>query len=246
MKDRKRKTIAFFSTIAFHVLAIFVLLLLGLTYPEPPPQEIGVEMNLGSLDGLGNALPGEPGGSDGYNIVANPQTDDESYATQSAEPTNITSKPATTINKPQTPVTNPAPTPAIDPNALYNKGKVNANGGGGQGTGQGSGIGQGNNGGGGTGTDLTGSGTSFSLGDRKAKSLTTPTTSTSEVGTVVVEIFVGRDGDVLRVKAGAKGTTISNEKVFRECEAAARSSKFSSKTDAVEEQKGTITYNFKR
>ena len=246
MKDKRRKTIALFSAIAFHVLAIFILLFLGLTYPDPPPPEMGVEMDMGSLTGVGNALKGDLGGSDANLSNASPQIDDDNVATQNSEPAPITAKPKTTTTKPKTQTPNPEPTPTIDPNALYNRGKVNNNAGNGQGTGQGGGVGQGNNGGGGSGTDATGSGTSFSLGGRSAKSLTRPTASTSETGTVVVEIFVDRNGNVLRAKAGIRGTTISSITILKQCETAARSSKFSPKADAAEEQKGTITYVFKR
>jgi hypothetical protein len=222
------------------------LLLLGLSYPEPPPPEIGVEMDYGSLTDAGNAMAGDLGGSDAENVTALPQNDDHNYVTQNTEPSPVTAKPKNTVTQPSTTVTNPEPVQTIDPNALFQKGKVKTGGGSGQGTGQGSGTGAGNNGGGGSGTDLTGSGTSFSLAGRTAKSLPLPATSTSDVGTIVVEIIVDRAGNVLRARAGVKGTTISNSTILKQCENAARTSKFSSKADAAEEQRGTITYIFKR
>ncbi|MDR1725224.1 MAG: hypothetical protein LBR28_02400, partial [Bacteroidales bacterium] len=224
-----------------------VLLLLGLSYPEPPPPEIGVEMDYGSLTDAGNAMAGDLGGSDAENATALPQNDDHNYVTQNTEPSPVTARPENTATQPSTPVTEPVQT--IDPNALFQKGKVKTGGGSGQGTGQGSGTGAGNNGGGGSGTDLTGSGTSFSLAGRNAKALPKPSSLTDEVGDVVVTIIVDRNGNVLRAEAGAKGTTISNSTILKQCENAARTSKFSSKADvvdAVEEQRGTITYKFVR
>jgi outer membrane biosynthesis protein TonB len=246
MKERKRKTLAMFTTIAFHALAVVVLLLLGLSYPEPPPSEIGVEMDYGSLTDVGNAMAGEVGGSDAENVATIPQTDDNNYVTQNTESSPITAKPKKPQQTTPKPVPNTESEQTIDPNALYNKGNVKTGSGSGQGTGSGSGTGAGNNGGGGSGMDLAGSGTSFSLSGRNAKSLIRPATSTSEGGTIVIEIIVDREGNVLRAKAIAKGTTITNATLYHQCEIAAKSSKFSPKADAAEEQRGTITYIFTR
>lgn len=150
---------------------------------------------------------------------------------------------------------------AINPNALYKKGKVTVGAGtgngiaGGNGTGNGQGMGNGlgtgigsgnGTGGGGTGSDYSGSGTSFSLLGRGSKNLGVPSSKTDEVGSIVVAIWVDPEGKVTRVRAGERGTTISNKALWKQCENAAMKSKFSANANAPEEQKGTITYKFRR
>ena len=71
-----------------------------------------------------------------------------------------------------------------------------------------------------------------------------PSASNNTPGKIVVEIFVDKEGNVVRAKAGVKGTTISNTNLYRKCEQAARKCKFAADPSAPEEQKGTITYRF--
>lgn len=85
---------------------------------------------------------------------------------------------------------------------------------------------------------------SFDLSGRTARSIPRPSSNFTESGTVVVTIFINREGNVTRVISGAKGTTTSNSSLRILAEQAARKAKFSPKFDAPEEQKGTITYVF--
>ncbi|MDR1006087.1 MAG: hypothetical protein LBL74_04410 [Bacteroidales bacterium] len=244
--EQKRRIIALAITIAFFGLLISALLLMGLRYPEPPPPEMGVEMDMGSLTDVGNAIAGEKGGSDANTAVATPPSDEDNVATQNTEPAPLTAKPQIKKIESTKPQTKPDPAPVIDPNASFKKGMVKTGSGNGQGKGQGSGTGDGNNGGGGTGNDMTGSGVSFfSLAGRTVNRLPQPTKSISEKGIVVVTIYVNRDGKVIRANAGGRGTDIPNKTIWKICEQAALQSKFSPKPDAPEEQKGTITYKIK-
>ena len=52
-KDTKRKLIGIGASIAFHGLVVALLLILGLRYPDPPPPELGVEMDLGEFSDIG-------------------------------------------------------------------------------------------------------------------------------------------------------------------------------------------------
>ena len=67
---------------------------------------------------------------------------------------------------------------------------------------------------------------------------------TDEEGKIVVSITVDQNGNVTKAVAGVKGTTCSNQKLWKICEKAALSSKFDAKSDAAIEQKGEITYVF--
>ena len=87
-------------------------------------------------------------------------------------------------------------------------------------------------------------GIGFELGDRTAKLLPRPKSSIQEAGKVIVDIKVDKYGNVTWAKAGARGSTITNQTQFKEAEAAAYKAKFSVDVKAVGEQKGTITYNF--
>lgn len=214
------------------------------------------EMDLGELkDKGGNAMAGKSGGSDGGPIPTHQIA---------AGNGNILSKEVLVATTKGGIASNDATSEeeeAINPNALYKKGKVNSGAGtgtglaGGNGTGtgqgmgngQGTGIGSGNgSGGGGTGSDYSGSGTSFSLLGRGSKNLGVPSSKTEEVGSIVVTIWVNPEGDVTRAVAGARGTTIGNKLLWKQCELAATKSKFSANSNAPEEQKGTITYKFRR
>ena len=89
-----------------------------------------------------------------------------------------------------------------------------------------------------------GGGPSFDLGGRGAKSLPHPSKDgVTEEGTIVIDIWVDRDGRVQNAKIG-KGTTITNTRMRQEAVNAAKSSVFAPDKDAAELQKGTITYYY--
>ncbi|MEI6821842.1 MAG: energy transducer TonB [Bacteroidota bacterium] len=149
-------------------------------------------------------------------------------------------------------------------NKIGNQGDLNGNansknytkGGGsgtGQGTGNGSGTGPGNGSGSGGGTGSgTGPGTgpgkgpgiSFSLTGRTNKVLPHPSYNSKNNGTVVVKIWVNKNGVVTRVQAGVSGTTTTDLMLWKQAEEAAQKSTFSGDPNAPEEQTGTITYRF--
>ena len=97
----------------------------------------------------------------------------------------------------------------------------------------------------GSGGDGVGGGPSFSLAGRGAKSWGKISSSSEQVGNVVVEIKVDKDGNVIEAKAGQRGTTLWDSNLWRECEQAVRKSKFTANPDAPEVQKGTVTYIFR-
>ena len=241
-KNNKRTLVSVIVTILFHGAVLLLLFAMGLKYPDPPPPEQGVLMDIGDLIGEGNALIGEKGGSDEQASIHETSSSEENYVAQNSEESTIVTKKSETPKKKQETTEE-----TINPNALFRKGKVKSEDGGGIGQGQGSGIGQGKGtGGGGTGYDLSGSGTTFSLEGRGSKSLSIPPSKTDEVGSIVVSIWVDQAGKVTRAVAGARGTTIDNRSLWRHCESAASRSKFSENPNAPFEQKGTITYKFRR
>lgn len=95
-----------------------------------------------------------------------------------------------------------------------------------------------------TGQGGSGNGISFSLGGRGSLFLEKPTATFREQGTVVVSIWVDRDGAVQKAQVSAKGTTVLDQNLRKIAVDAARNSTFAKDPTAIEEQRGTITYNF--
>lgn len=89
-----------------------------------------------------------------------------------------------------------------------------------------------------------GNGISFSLGGRGSKYLDKPSANFKEQGTVVVDIWVNRQGVVAKAQVKSKGTTVLDPDLRRIAVDAAKNSTFSEDPSAGELQRGSITYNF--
>lgn len=240
-KETQRKLIGIGVSIAVHGLAISLLLILGLRYPDPPPPELGVEMDLGEFSDIGADTEHAAEGGEDVSLGETIPDEEVGEVTQDAEDVPLVSKKTENKQKKpkQEPVAKPKENkePEINQNALFKGGRVKKGSGGDAGEGKGDGKGSGGDG--------AGSGTSFSLAGRGAKSLGKPSSTSKETGSVVVEIRVNQDGDVVSAKAVLRGTTLLDTNIWRLCEQAAKKSKFAANHDAPEVQKGTITYIFK-
>ncbi|MCI6645865.1 MAG: hypothetical protein MSH09_07765 [Bacteroidales bacterium] len=236
------KLIGLIVSIVAHGLLILCLLLMGLRYPDPPPPELGVEMDMGEFSDVGTDSEHAAEGGEDLSSESSYANDDNNELTQQSEDVPLVSKktPSPTKNKkkPKDNVKPQSEETKVDQNALFTKGRVKKGSGGSTGVGEGSGKGSGGEGG--------GSGISFSLAGRGSKSLPGPTATSPENGNIVVEIRVDQEGNVVFAKAGARGTTLWEDKnLWRRCEQAAKKSKFTAKPDAPELDPGTITYIFR-
>lgn len=235
------KLIGLIVSIVAHGLLILCLLLMGLRYPDPPPPELGVEMDMGEFSDVGTDSEHAAEGGEDLSSESSYANDDNNELTQQSEDVPLVSKktPSPTKNKkkPKDNVKPQSEETKIDQNALFTKGRVKKGSGGSTGVGEGSGKGSGGEGG--------GSGISFSLAGRGKKSLPEPTATSSENGSIVVEIRVDQEGNVVFAKAVWKGTTLGDKNLWRLCEQAAKDSKFTAKPDAPELQPGKITYIFR-
>lgn len=235
------KLIGLIVSIVAHGLLILCLLLMGLRYPDPPPPELGVEMDMGEFSDVGTDSEHAAEGGEDLSSESSYANDDNNELTQQSEDVPLTSKktPSPTKNKkkPKDNVKPQSEETKIDQNALFTKGRVKKGSGGSTGVGEGSGKGSGGEGG--------GNGISFSLAGRGSKSLPLPTATSSENGSIVVEIRVDQEGNVVFAKAVWKGTTLTDTNLWRRCEQAAKKSKFTAKPDAPELDPGTITYIFR-
>lgn len=232
------KLIGLIVSIVAHGLLILCLLLMGLRYPDPPPPELGVEMDMGEFSDVGTDSEHAAEGGEDLSSESSYANDDNNELTQQSEDVPLTSKktPSPTKNKkkPKDNVKPQSDETKVDQNALFTKGRVKKGSGGSTGVGEGSGKGSGGEGG--------GSGISFSLEGRGSKSLPEPTATSSVNGKIVVEIKVDQEGNVVSAKAGLRGTTLWDTNLWRRCEQAAKKSKFTENSDAPELQRGTITY----
>ncbi|ADY52476.1 outer membrane transport energization protein TonB [Pseudopedobacter saltans DSM 12145] len=153
--------------------------------------------------------------------------------------------------------TNTAPTqntetkeskPVVNQNALY-KGKKS------QGTGQGDGTGDeaGNQGkvlgdplaNNYDGTGSGNGGVALSIASRRFVASPVIKDDGQKSGKVVVEIRVDKNGNVIAAKAGARGTTLTDNDLWDKCERAALGSRFNTLDSAPDTQIGYITFNFK-
>ena len=237
------KLIGLIVSIVAHGLLILCLLLMGLRYPDPPPPELGVEMDMGEFSDVGTDLEHAAEGGEDLSSESSYANDDNNELTQQSEDVPLTSKktPSPTKNKkkPKDNVKPQSDETKVDQNALFTKGRVKKGSGGSTGVGEGSGKGSGGEGG--------GSGISFFLEGRGSNApLPKPTATATKDGNIAVEIKVDQEGNVVSAKAGVRGTTLWDTNLFRRCEQAAKKSKFTAKPDAPELQKGTITYKFFR
>ena len=235
------KLIGLIVSIVAHGLLILCLLLMGLRYPDPPPPELGVEMDMGEFSDVGTDSEHAAEGGEDLSSEGSYANDDNNELTQQSEDVPLVSKktPSPTKNKkkPKDNVKPQSEETKIDQNALFTKGRVKKGSGGSTGVGEGSGKGSGGEGG--------GSGISFSLAGRGSKSLPGPTATSPENGNIVVEIRVDQEGNVVFAKAGVRGTTLWDTNLWRRCEQAAKKSKFTANPDAPELQGGKITYIFR-
>lgn len=235
------KTKGVIGTIMFHaaILLCFIFLF-GFSTPLPLPGdqgvEIGTEVNLGNSDqGFGYIQPLELA-ENAENVKKQPS--DGSYMSQNSDDApkiNNTSKnPSDNEKKQQT----------INQKALYPGNKKNISN---QGVASGTGD-QGNPDGNPKSNNYIGNpgtgGIDFDLKGRKFMYLQTFKNPTDEEGKVVVSVTVDKVGNVTKAVAGVKGTTCSNQILWKSCQKAALQSKFSANPDASIEQKGTITYIF--
>ena len=89
-----------------------------------------------------------------------------------------------------------------------------------------------------------GDGISFSLGGRGSKFLDKPSANFKEQGTVKVDIWVDRNGNVIKAAVNRKGTNIIEPAMHQIAINAAKNSTFAKDSNAAELQRGSITYNF--
>ena len=269
--ENTNKPLALVFTIAFHgIIAAFLFLIIFHT-PIPPYPQVGggggLEVNFGnSQDGMGNNLTEQyldvntqdlskvQNKTDDNNMLTDQNGEDVSIVDRKNPDKKVENKTIIKIND-----------PVVNPKAMYkgnrsgnegetgkqgNQGNINGDPNvknhygipGGTGNGSGGGDGDGNGPGKGPGNSKP----DYSLKGRKIINSIPPKIDKNfkKEGKVVVDIKVDKNGNVIWAEPGSRGTTTSDPTLFKCAKEAALKWKFDIKNNAVEEQKGTITFNF--
>lgn len=262
-KDNVR---AIIGTAIFHGVLLLWFLFFGLSTPLPLPEEEGVLVTLGYQDqGMGTVQPlsaAPPPAS----VPSRPASAPESVATQATEESVSLpeSRPEARVERPRPEVqprqeqnqppretvqeTPPEPPkPQVDPRALFPGADQRTTSQQNQGTTAEAGN-QGNPQGtiGANTYEGSGSGPQWSLAGRRPNLLPEPDYTTQAQGRVVVNITVNRNGQVIRATPGARGSTTTDQTLYRLAQEAALRARFDVQLEAAEEQTGTITYTFIR
>ena len=239
--DRKAGIVV---TVVFHIALLLVFMLMSLKPPYPPAPQLGVEVNLGDSETGSGEIQPENSASTPTQTSAAPKSSNERVITQNTEQTvNMGKVTKTTQTQPQ----EVKEEPKTDSRYMFSSDKIKSNGGS-QGitTGPGDqGVKNGNpNATNYTGVHGNGNTPSYKLDGRKSKSLPTPSYDANEQGTVVVKIWVDKNGRVTAAEPGAKGSTTSNARLQSLAYQAAMKSSFDVNADAPDIQVGYITYVF--
>lgn len=239
----KDKNTGIIITILFHSGLLVIFMLMSLKPPYPPLPQIGVEVNLGnSEDGMGDVQPEELAASK----ASMPQpsaSNNQKLATQSTEESmNLSQKQKAQSNQVPSEVKTEQ---TADKRFIYNANKANK--GGSQGDGKNPGD-KGNPNGDPNAKNYVGDGgkgnIGFNLAGRKARSLPAPSYDVNEQGTVVMRIWVDKNGRVTSAEPNPKGSTTTNARLQSLAYQAAMKAQFDVKADAPDLQMGSITYVF--
>ena len=245
----KNKIVGVIATVAFHILALIMLLTLCFRTPLPLPGEAGVEVDMGMYDDASQQVAESQSrrvAESQSQEVEEVEEEEEDILSEDEDVPEIEEE---VVEEEKEEVVEEVieEKPVINQRALFqiknNNSKQYSEGNKKEGVGE-----QGNpngikdinryedNGG-------SGGGPAYDLGGRGAKSISSPSRDFKEEGKVVVDIWVDRDGKVQRAEIG-KGTTIFDSNMLESSKKAAINSIFNKDEKATELQRGTITYTF--
>lgn len=255
MTANQKKSIAL--TLGLHGIIALLMLLLNLTTPDPPfPEGLagggggGSFVEFGTMDISDVAPAPAPEPEPEEEIMTN---DDEQTVSidQPEKPKNKPEKKEKIKEQPKVKV-DLVEVPKVNQNALFKGGRRN-NGGAQQGTGEGGGLGDGKGTGNGSGTGSgdgggngggsgKGDGFGYDLTGRGIRSAAKVVDNSQETGTVVINIKVDKNGNVVSADGPARGSTTTSANLVKKSKEAAEKVKFS--PSEVEVQKGTMTFRY--
>lgn len=256
--EEEKKSFVISSVILLAILLFCIFF--GLTSLDPPPEN-GIAINFGTSDvGQGKIQPTEPIQSAPQNTQSQPETSQKEDILTDDNDSPVVVQPKKTTQKPKKPtetkpVTKPSPRPSQQTNSALNSilnGKPS------EGTPQG---GHGDDGlagdkgdpngsiyansfyGSGSGNG-SGNGTGWGLAGRKLAGNNKKVQDCNESGTVVVKIWVNRNGSVIKAER-SQGTTNTNPCLVNPAIETAKTFKWQADPNAPETQIGFVVVNFK-
>jgi hypothetical protein len=229
------------TTVVLHALLILLFLFIGLSQPNPLPQEEAIELVFEDAGGLSGGDPDPNPGS--------PQ-ESATPVTAPAQPEDVVTDEASEVEVPKPVKPTPKPTPKPEtpkppkpnPNALFNP-STNPS------SAPSNGPPGGNNtpgekpGGGGIGS-FSGKGFNGRLDGRGFMRGPSISEKPNEGGKVALDIFVDRNGKVTRAIQNLDRSTTTSQVLFNLARKAALQCTFSAKPDGPAEQKGEMTFVF--
>ncbi len=249
------------------IMAVLIALCYFIVFKNPPTPEDGtggILVNYGTTDqGMGSDYTSveEPSKAEKANhtrptkVTPAPPTEQKTQVDQSDKKVvtqNTEDAPVVNANSKKvsnTPATEQVTKPVkktVNQNALYKGKSNNATGEGDGTTGTPGNQGKPNGSTLATNYDGTGSGNGgLQMAQRSFVEKPSVTDDNRRTGKVVVDIRVDKNGDVVYVRAGAAGTTITDFGLLQKCEDAVRNSKLNASENAPENQSGKVVFVFK-
>ncbi len=262
-QTNKHNWIGIAGSFIFHAIILLALYFFVLVPPNPPWEEQGMMMSLGepNMGGPSETPIENPQPNETYTPITE-QTEQPELSQNTDPDVDVVAKdvPKKPEKRPtlETPVERPKEQIELPkkPTAksLFKRNTTASENQGGRGDGpipgnEGEPDGDPNGVPGGRGTGTSGDGTggkgfSYSLYGRRISRKPNISSTSNDVGIVVVNITVDRNGNVTKAEPGARGSTTLVADKLEKAKQAALSTKFSPKTDGPEEQYGTMTVNF--
>jgi len=235
------------GTTLVHLLLLLLFIQFGMPYQDPPPKNEGAMLiNFGDSGGgsISEEEPTEENENSSSNSSTNPETSESNSSQENVQTTTnetIDLNASQNINDSETQETvSDNLNDALNTNVDANNNSNNSNSNNSSNSNNNANNNSNSNG------ENTGpaNGIDFDLGGRGKVSFKKPDNPTQEDGKVVVDIIVDRNGNVIKAKSGARGSTTTNPILQKKAEEAAYKAKFKKDANAPFEQKGTMTFVF--
>jgi outer membrane biosynthesis protein TonB len=271
LKDKDKRKSLIIAIIIYSGLAV-LFFFIGLKYPDPPLEEGGVEISMADFgfddQGFGEIEPAQSKAVKTIEETApEPVTEpistniEETVITQEESEISVPEEKIEEVQvveevqeekieeiKPEevTPVEEPEPEPEIDEKlksalGAWDQPEESNNEGTQEGTSGNEGVISGKPEGKGT---FGGNGSSFELGGRSMSSGPKVGEKPKEEGKVVLNIWVNRDGNVVRTAQNLGESNTTSQHLFNLAKNAALKAKFNQSPDAPPEQRGKMTFIF--
>jgi hypothetical protein len=258
------KAIGIATAIMGAFIALSFFLVISAFNPEEELGMGGMVVNYGtSVEGMGsdytsieepsmdpnanNKMPDKVTPEEKVTPTTSSEVDAKDILTQDAEDAvAINTKPTKSTNAPTSATEVKPAQPTINPNALYKGNKNN-----GKGLGDGTGTTPGNQG------SINGDPLAPNYGEGGSGNGNTPlplskfsnvkqiNDNGQQTGKIAVKVRVDKSGRVISAVAGAKGTTFSDQKLFRICEDAIRDASLENMASGLEDRTFIVIFNFK-